>query len=300
MRLTEVACAADITVLRDGDFRNLGFLDDRHESQFVFLESPQFLAALLRRENIRAVLTTPELAEQIPAHLAVATCVQPRLDFAAIHNHLAGTGFYWEDFATVIDPRAQVHPTAWIAPKNVRLGRNSVVGPHATVLERCTAGEEVVIGAGAVLGGVGFQTARASQGMLEMVHAGGLLVHPRVHILPGAVIATGLFRDNTTIGCEARVGSQAFLSHGVQLGEHSFVGHGAVVNGHVRIGSQAWVGPGAVISNNLEIGDRAFVSLGAVVIRDVPPGEQVSGNFAISHQRLLRLLAEVETEGGPK
>jgi UDP-3-O-[3-hydroxymyristoyl] glucosamine N-acyltransferase len=299
MRLTEVACAADIAVLRDGDFRNLGFLDHGHESQFVFLEGQQFLEALLKCENIRAVLTTPELAKQIPGHLALATCGQPRLAFAAIHNHLAQTGFYWEEFATVIDPGADVHPAAWIAPKNVRVGRNSVVGPHATILERCVAGEDVIIGAGAVLGGVGFQTVRASQGMVEMRHAGGLVVHDRVHILPGAVIATGLFRYNTTIGCEARVGSQAFISHGVQVGEHSFVGHGAVVNGNVRIGRKAWVGPGAVISNNLEIGERAFVSLGAVVIRDVLPGEQVSGNFATSHQRLLRHMAEMEAEGSP-
>src|SRR6266404_6576591 len=168
MRLTEVARSADITVLRDGDFRNLGFLDDRHESQFVFLESQQFLAALLRRENIRAVLTTPELAQQIPGHLAVATSGQPRLTFAAIHNQLAQAGFYWDEFATVVDPGADVHPTAWIAPKNVRVGKGSVVGPHATILERCMAGEDVIIGAGVVLGGVGFQTVRASQAMVEM------------------------------------------------------------------------------------------------------------------------------------
>src|ERR1700682_3074099 len=128
MRLTEVAGSAEFTIVRDGCFRNLGFLDDRHESQFVFLESRQFLAALLRCENIRAVLTPPELSQQMHGHLALATWGQPRLAFAAIHNHLAQTGFYWEEFPTVIDPAADVHPTAWIAPKNVRVGRNSVVG----------------------------------------------------------------------------------------------------------------------------------------------------------------------------
>src|SRR5258708_12577466 len=100
MRLTEVARSADITVLRDGDFRNLGFLDDRHESQFVFLESQQFLAALLRSENIRAVLTTPEMAQQIPGHLAVTTSGQPRLTFAPPPNPLAQRDFYCDQFAT--------------------------------------------------------------------------------------------------------------------------------------------------------------------------------------------------------
>ncbi|MDP8978977.1 MAG: hypothetical protein M3O35_00140 [Acidobacteriota bacterium] len=297
MLFSEVAGVAGIRVLRDGNFSNLGFLDDEHESQFVFLENQKFLAPLLRRENTAAVLTNPDLADRIPTGLALAVCGQPRLAFAAIHNHLAQTTFYWEDFATVIDPAADVHPTAWIAPLNVRVGRNTVVGPHATLLPRCKVGEDVVIGAGAVLAGVGFQTVRAGGEVVEMRHAGGLVVQDRVHILPGAVIATGLFRCNTTIGRDARVGAQAFVSHGVQAGERVIIGHGAVVNGNVKIGKGAWVGPGVVISNNLKIGEGAFVSLGAVVIRDVGAEEKVSGNFAEPHQRLLRTMAGNAAEG---
>jgi hypothetical protein len=45
-------------------------------------------------------------------------------------------------------------------------------------------------------------------------------------------------------------------------------------------------------------GDRAFVGLGAVVIRYVPARGKVSGNFAISHQRLLR--ATLGEEGWEK
>ncbi|PYT13341.1 MAG: hypothetical protein DMG59_20695 [Acidobacteria bacterium] len=292
MRLSEVAGLGGAAVRRDGEFQNLGFLSDKQDGMLLFLESPRFARAVGRNGGVRAILTTPELAETIPARLALAVCEQPRLAFAAIHNALEETGFYWEEFATVIDPQAQVHPTAWIAPKNVRVARNSIVGPHATILERSVIGESVNVGAGAVLGGVGFQTVRTNQAWVEMRHAGGLTVCDGVHILPGAVIATGLFRDSTELSSEARVGSQAFISHGVRLGERAFVGHGAVVNGNVAIGKEAWVGPGAVIANNLEIGDHAFVSLGAVVIRNVPAGVHISGNFAKSHRGLLRSLAQ--------
>jgi len=295
------AVAGDVfSVVRDGCFENLGFVFQTQENMLVFLESARFVRAVHRNPNIRAVLTTPELAGSLPENLAVGVCEQPRLTFALVHNELAQRGFYWTDFATVIDPGARVHPTAWVSEQNVRIGPGSIVEPHATILARCIVGERVVVGAGCVLGGVGFQSVRTNRVMLEMEHAGGLVVEDRVRLLPGAVVACGLFRQNTRLSSDVRVGSQAFISHGVQVGKRAFVGHGAVVNGNVTLGQDSWIGPGAVIAQQLEIGDEAFVSLGAVVIGNLPAKSRVSGNFAIPHRRLLRFLAELESDHSPK
>ena len=293
-----MANAAGITVWRDGDFQTLGFLRDTCPCQLVFVENRAFLRALQRNGSVSAVLTTAELADAVPRGMAVAVCEHPRIAFANLHNELALRGFYWDDFPTVIDPSAKVHPTAWIAERNVRIRAASEIGPNATVLERCVVGENAVVGAGAVLGGVGFQTVRTSDPMIEMNHTGGLLVEGRARILPGAVIATGLFRENTVISEDARVGSNAFVSHGVQLGRRVFVGHGSVINGNVAVGADSWIGPGAIVSQNLRIGEKSFVSLGAVVIRNVAAGARVSGNFAVSHRRLMRMLATLDQDGG--
>jgi UDP-3-O-[3-hydroxymyristoyl] glucosamine N-acyltransferase len=300
MVLSALTDYAAISVLRDGRFENLGWVSQRQEHVLVFLESARFLGAVLRNNSISAVLTTAQLAESLPEVLAVGVCEHPRLAFAAIHNELARRGFYWDDFATVIDPGARVHPAAWVAAKNVRIGPGTAVAPHATILERCILGAEVVVGAGCVLGGVGFQTARANRAMLELEHAGGLMVEDRVRLLPGAVVATGLFRQFTTLARDARIGSQAFLSHGVRVGERAFVGHGAVLNGGVTVGRDAWIGPGAVIAQELDVGDEAFVSLGAAVIRSVPAKSHVSGGFAIPHRRQLRFLAGLESDRSPR
>lgn len=297
MLLSFLPDSAGLEIRRDGPFQNLGFLADRRPCMLSFLESAQFLPALLRNETMGAVITTEELASHIPARLALAVCVQPRISFAKLHNQLTATGFYWEEFPTSIHPDAEVHPRSWVAEKNVIIGPNSTVGPNATILDRCIVGANVIVGAGAVLGGVGFQTARTATVMLEMRHAGGLNVADGAHILHGAVVATGLFRNNTEIGCDARVGAQAFLSHGVKLGDRAFVGHGSVLNGNVVVGSDAWIGPGAVIAQNLQVGAGAFVSLGSVVVRNVEAKKQVSGNFAISHRRLLRHLASIDAPG---
>ncbi len=298
MRLSEMEKAAGMVVRRDGDFQTLGFLCDTYPHQLVFLENRAFLPGLQRNEAVSAVLTTAELADSVPRSVAVAICEQPRTVFANIHNALALCGFYWEDFPTVIDPSAKVHPTAWIAERNVRIGAASEIAPHATVLERCLIGEHVVVGSGAVLGGVGFQTVRSTEPMIEMSHAGGLLVENRARILAGAVIATGLFRQNTLISEDARVGSNAFVSHGVRLGRRVFAGHGSVINGNVVVGSDSWIGPGATVSQNIRIGEKAFVSLGAVVIRNLAAGARVSGNFAVPHRSLLRMMAKLDPGGG--
>jgi UDP-3-O-[3-hydroxymyristoyl] glucosamine N-acyltransferase len=298
MRLSEIDEAAGVVVRRDGEFQSLGFVSDRGQGLLVFLESSRFLAALRQNESASAVLTTARLADGVPSALAVGICSEPRTVFAKLHNALALGGFYWEDFPAAIDPYAKIHPAAWIAGRNVRIGAGCVIEPNATVLERCVLGEGVIVGAGAVLGGVGFQTLRDTRPMIEMSHAGGLVVRDRVRVLPGAVIATGLFHQATEISEDCRIGSNAFVSHGVQLGQRVFVGHGAVINGHVRVGDGAWIGPGAIVTQNLEIGAGAFVSLGAVVIRRVRAGARVSGNFAVPHRQLLRMLAGIGRGSG--
>ena len=295
MRLSSCVGAAEITTCRDGSFENLGFIAEQRCRMLSFLENERLLPALLRNKNICAVLTTPTLAGMIPEWLALGISEEPRLSFAALHNGLAKTDFYWQDFPSRIDPGAEVHARAWIAERNVTIGPGSIIGANATILERSLVGSRVTIGAGVVLGGVGFQTARTPGVSLEMVHAGGLIIDDGCHILPGAVISTALFRDHTRMGREARIGAQSFLSHGVKVGDRSFVGHGSVINGNVVIHNDAWVGPGCVVSQNLTIGSKAFVSLGSVVIRDVGAGEQVSGNFAVPHRQFLRHLAKMES-----
>src|SRR5438876_3675269 len=141
MRLSDVAGLSDVIVQRDGDFHNLCFLHYEQSTALVFVESAPFLKALGRKSNVVAVLTTPQLAAEIPFTLALGVCSEPRVTFARIHNRLAAESFYWEEFSTVVHPSATVHPTAWVAPANVRIGPDCVVGPHATILDRCQLSE---------------------------------------------------------------------------------------------------------------------------------------------------------------
>jgi UDP-3-O-[3-hydroxymyristoyl] glucosamine N-acyltransferase len=292
LTLQEITPLIPLEIVVDAEFETLGFLSDRLPRMLTFIEDPKFLRQTLSHDCVAAVLTGADISKEIPIRLGLAITAHPRRDFARVHNLLAGTtDFYGARHPSEIDSSAKIHPRAAVALENVQIGPGVVVEANAVIGSGCVLEREVIVRAGAVLGATGFQTYRDESGYIEMTHAGMLVVEERAQIFSNATVARGLFRQTTRIGPEVRVGNNAFVSHNVQVGARSFVGHGAVVNGNTRIGQRAWIGPGAVLSNGLSVGDEARISLGSVVIRDVAPGEHVSGNFAVTHRELLHRMA---------
>lgn len=281
------------TVERNAPLRELGFVTAAREGMLTFLEDAHYLPALLREQKIGAVLTTPELAASIPGHLGLATSRAPRHDFTKLHNHLAArTNFYGDPIATDVAVGAEVHPQAFVAEFDVRIGPGARVGAHATILEGSVIGAGAVIQAGAVIGACGFQTTRLDGELLEIAHAGTVHIGEGAIVMAHAVVARGVFHTATRIGAQARIGNQAFISHHAHIGRRAFVGHGAVVNGNVAVGDDAWIGPGATLANDIEVGAGARVSLGATVIRTVSEGEHVTGAIAVPHRKALRRAAQ--------
>jgi UDP-3-O-[3-hydroxymyristoyl] glucosamine N-acyltransferase len=294
MLLSEVYKSGNCDIIRDAYFESVGFLSDPQPSMLVFLESRRFLSTLRRTREAGCVITRAEYAGELDFIEGLAISAEPRLAFHQIHEYLAlQTSFYWADFDTEIDPTASVNPAAFVAARNVRIGPRTRVEANSTILERCTVGADAVIHSGVVLGSVGFQTTRCSSGMKEMTHAGSVEIRDGAQILANAVVARGVFQQSTVIGCDARIGACAFVSHNVQIGARTFVGHGAVVNGNVNIGEDVWIGPSSSVANGVSIGDRAEVTLGSVVIGNIEPGTRVAGNFAIEHRLLLKHVAKM-------
>jgi len=292
MLLSECASFVPIRVIRDQRFRTPGLLADPQQGMLTFIESDRFLPQLRHLGDIHAVITTEALAPAIGNVPGLAVAAAPRRAFFELHNYLAReTSFYGSSAPTVVDPSAQVHPAAWVAPMNVRIGPGCVVEPHATILERSTLERNVVVHAGAVIGAIGLQVARENADVLDLEHAGSVVLGEGVRVLSQAVVARAIFQQATTVGARARIGNHAFISHNVQVGAGSIIGHGAVINGNVTMGAGCWIGPNATISHCLRLGERANISLGSVVVRDVGQSEHVSGHFAVDHRRFLRRAA---------
>ncbi len=66
-----------------------------------------------------------------------------------------------------------------------------------------------------------------------------------------------------------------------------------MVAGSAKIGDDVWIGPSASVSSGVEIGDGASITLGSVVTKNVAPGQRVTGNFAIDHDKFIAFLKTI-------
>lgn len=293
MLLSRLKKIGSLEIIRNASFGTLGFISDPQKDMLIFIESSSHGALIRGLEEVSCVVTKKELVENFAGIKGLAVSDNPRLSFYKMHNYLAKTSFYWKDFPTQIAGSAKVHPTALIAKKNVRIGPDTVIEANAIIPERCLIGRGVKIMAGVVLGSIGLQVTRFREGVLDMIHAGGIRIDNNVQIMPNSVIAYAVFGQLTTIGQDSRIGNLTFISHNVKMGLRCFVGHGSVINGNVMIGDDVWIGPGTTLSNNIIIGSNTRVCLGSTVIDNVGPGQSIIGCVAIDKKKMLGYMKSI-------
>jgi UDP-3-O-[3-hydroxymyristoyl] glucosamine N-acyltransferase len=253
----------------------------------VFAESAEWLERAAQAKNVACVLTSRDLASRVPTEVGVAVAERPRDAFYALHNRLVLEGFYGAPFESTIAATSRVHPRAYVAERGVRIGERCVVEPNATILEGTILHDDVVIRAGAVIGGEGFQVFPSGGKLVTVRHGGGVHVEARAEVQHNAVIDRAVFGEATTIGEDTRIDNLVHVAHNVRLGRRNRVVAGAMIAGSVVSGDDVWFGPMCSVSHGLRIGSGASITMGAVVTRDVPDGAKVSGNFAIDHSRFL-------------
>lgn len=278
MRLSEARQVSPMEVIRDGSFQALGLLCHEQPDMLVMFYDEKYLAQLAENVHIACVITTRHLAGHVPERMAIAVCADPMSAFYRVHGHLlAETDFYWRGFPTETAPEAKIHPTAHVAPRDVRIGRGTTIGPHAVILERSIIGEDCVIGPGVVIGGEGFEPKWVQGKHLVVPHAGGVRLHDRVEIQANSHVAKAVFGSFTEIGADTKLDALVHVAHNVRIGQGCEVAAAAMIAGSSTIGDRVWVGPSAVICSDTKIGDRAFVAIGAVVVKDVAPDTRVMG-----------------------
>jgi UDP-3-O-[3-hydroxymyristoyl] glucosamine N-acyltransferase len=294
MRLSEASSIVPITVLRDAAFTSLGFVTHRTDAMLVFMESERFLDGLFANPNVSAVIAAPAVADRIPAHLGVAISEAPRRDFYHLHNHLAEhTEFYWRDFPAEIAADAFISPAAHIASLNVRIGHRTVIEPSVTVLPHTIIGDDVILRAGSVIGSQGFEFKRIGETILPVAHAGGVRLHDRVEVQANTCIDRSIFGGFTELGADTKLDNLVHIAHNVKIGKRCLLAAHAMIAGSVTLGDDVWIGPSAAVSSEITIGDGAYVTLGSVVTRNVAPGQHVTGNFAIDHDKFIAFLKTI-------
>ena len=297
MRLSEVAERAPLRVVRDAEFDDLALLGVATSGRMlVYAGDARALERLAKTSAAVAIVTTAELAGAVPSSLGLAVADHPEAAFYDLHRWLhASSGFYWSDFATVIDASARVQARAYVAPRSVRIGARVVVEPNATILERVTIGDDSVVHAGAVIGSEGFEfkgpamrQGRASRAQWDygttnvaVPHAGSVEIGARVEIQANSTVDRSLFRAPTRIGDDTKIDNLVHVAHSVRIGARCLIAAGATIAGSAVVGDEVWIGPHAVISSGVQLGDRSAIVIGSTITKDVPPDERVASDLRV-------------------
>lgn len=290
--LSTLAQALNIpSVVRDVDIHCVGKIPSKGKKRLVSCVTQSHCAQALEQEDIVAIVAPEDLSNVIPTHIGFIISEKPQETAYKIHEYLCTLdGHYWEDFDTVIDPAAEVHPSAVIPAKNVVIGANTRIEAGCVIMERTIIGANCAIGPAAVIGGDAFEITNIDGEQRALKQAGGVKIGDFVTIQGNSHVARATFTGFTRIDDRSALDANVHVAHDCHIKEMVKITACAEISGRVIVEEGAYLGPNCTISNGLTIGKNARISLGAVVIKDVEESQTVSGNFAIDHKTWLKFI----------
>lgn len=279
-------------ILRDGAFGQMDEVATTQPGSLVFCQNIAYLEIANANPNITAVITTPDLAAEARAP-GVAATSNPRLAFFRLYRRLAESGQMEPSMVFGQGEGCDIHPRAVVSP-HTRIGNHVTIAANAVIEDFVEIDDNTYVGPSAVIGAEGLLTVWEEDGApLVVRHAGGVSIGRGVVILAGAVIAKSLYRAFTRIGDYSQIGILTNIGHGAHIGERCIISGNCVVTGRTEVGDGVWMGVSASVAPGLRIGAGAQIKMGSSVVRDVAPGQVVSGNFAMSHNVNMKHYLEL-------
>lgn len=149
------------------------------------------------------------------------------------------------------------------------------------------------IGAGKMVGKDAFEVYMAADPRTFVPQSGGKRVGKNVDIQAKCTIVMAAFGGFAKIGNEMKIDCQAHVAHDCHFERRVRIAACAELPGQVFVGENRFIGPNASISNGIRIGRNSHITIGSVVTRDVDENAQVTGSFAISHSKWLKILRSI-------
>lgn len=159
--------------------------------------------------------------------------------------------------------------------RGVTIGRNCLIGPRVSI--QCAhIGDEVVIQAGAVIGGSGFGFASLTDGHLKIPQLGRVIVQDRVEIGANSAIDRGALGD-TLIGEGSKIDNLVQIGHNTRVGRHCIMAGQVGISGSVTLGDFVLLGGKVGVADHVTIGDRVRVAALSGVGTDLEEGKDYGG-----------------------
>jgi len=301
----------------DPEIGGVAAIDDATPNTISYAESNKF-AVLIGSTAASALILPPneDLHAKADARgIAWVAVHHPRLAFAQT------IALYYQPFkpapvihpTAVIDPSVQIaeevsiganvviqsgakigagaviHPNVVIYP-DVQIGDRTVLHANCSIQERTRIGADCVIHCGAVIGSEGFGFVPTREGWLKMEQSGCTVLEDGVEVGCNSAVDRPAVGE-TRIGRNTKIDNLVQIGHGVKVGEACAFASGCGLAGGTQIGDRVILAGQVGVGNNARMGDGSVASAKAGVLKDVPPGQTVSGYPAIEHKVFLKASA---------
>jgi UDP-3-O-[3-hydroxymyristoyl] glucosamine N-acyltransferase len=312
--LADYARSAGGTVRGDGTvtIERIAAVEDADERTLTFAADEKYLRAALA-SKAAAVLTEPIVAARVaeirkPLLLVPSTRIalavllaarEPRRPRGPFRDPTAGVDPSAAIGADVyLGPQAVVGPGAEIGAGSVllagavvgahaRLGKACLMHPRAALLERCTAGNRVVLQAGAVVGSDGFGYAFLDGRFVKIPQVGNVALGDDVEIGANSCIDRAQ-TGTTSIGEGTKIDNLVQIGHNCRIGRHCGFAAMVGVAGSTEIGDYTIVGGQTGINGHIKIGSRVKIAGNTMIWKDVEDDAFLSGAPAQDHRAELR------------
>ena len=289
MRLSELSFGI---VIKDSEFDWLGLTAEEYENKKVltFLNSEKYIDEIEKNKTITSIITTKELSTKLNENTyGIIISENPRKDFFELHNYLAEKKFYNENFENKIAKNAIIEENVVLPKQNVIIEENVLIESGTIIKEHVILRKNSIVRSNCVIGDQAFEFNKDKDNILPIKCIGNVILEENSEIQSGTVIERGVF-SSTYIGKNVKIDNLIHIGHDVKIAENTFVIAGTVIGGRTKIGKNSYLSINSSIRNGLKIGDNVTINMGAVVTKDVQDNETITGNFAIPHNKFLKIL----------
>jgi UDP-N-acetylglucosamine acyltransferase len=170
----------------------------------------------------------------------------------------------------VVSPRAVVHSSVELGPFSIVeadavIGQGCKLAGRSTVKSGTMLGRDVVVGEGAVLGGM-------PQHISPPEHPGRVIIGERTVIRENVTVHRAMNPDGETrVGADCLLMAGAHVAHDCRVGNRVILTNNVLLGGHVKVGDRAVLGGAVAVHQHCRVGRLAMIGGCARIVQDVPP-----------------------------
>jgi UDP-3-O-[3-hydroxymyristoyl] glucosamine N-acyltransferase len=317
--LADIARRLGGTVVGDATLRvdGIAAIDDADDQSLTFATDERYLRAALT-SRAGAILTEPAIAAGIASPrkpLVLVPSARSALAALLAEREPPRPKGPSHHPSAVVDPSAQVAADVVIGPlvaigarasvgagtvlcEGVVVGADATVGanctfhPRSMLLDRCVAGDAVVLQAGAIVGSDGFGYVFVDGRFRKIPQVGNVVLGAGVEIGANACVDRAQ-TGSTRVGEGTKIDNLVQIGHNCQIGSHSAFAAQTGLAGSTIVGDHVLVGGQSAFKGHITVGSRVRIAGASHIWGDVPDGAFVSGRPAHDHRAELRLQVAI-------